>query len=408
MMLFEVDQFRSIKMQRVELAPITVLYGPNGSGKSSLLYALLVMKNVLLNMESQSGDFFNLGFVNLGDRRSVIHDHNVKEVIYLETETTSFGCRVMYRMQFARGRGVSIDIQVLDGDSSVSAHVEYRSPFTSFESQQEKVTFKGSDLMIAWEGTRGHVVVDSSSQDSREDVNNARLLETIINEPMEFVREMCIAPLQMAFSRGELTFTTTDFSLNSTLFFSEDQVGTLLATRNFLQTPVSHYLEDITNRTLRVFSPPGDLNYSIHVADQNTGLETELVNDGYGVNRAAWLLALALHDETKWMCIEEPETHLHPTSIRQLVKTFVNVMHNEDKRFLFTTHSEVFALATLSEVARGNLKPDEVAFYLTRKEGKETKFERQEINKHGQIEGGLTSFMEGELEDLAVLFGETN
>lgn len=108
------------------------------------------------------------------------------------------------------------------------------------------------------------------------------------------------------------------------------------------------------------------------------------------------------------MCIEEPETHLHPTSIRKLVKTFVNIMHNENKRFLFTTHSEAFALAILSEVARGHLKPDDVAFYLTSKDGKETKFERQEINKHGQVEGGLTSFMEGELEDLAVLYGETS
>ncbi len=409
MMLFEVDQFRSIKMQRVELAPITVLYGPNGSGKSSLIYSLLVMKNVFLNMERQSGDFFDLGFVDLGDRRSVIHDHNVKEVIYLETETTSFGYRVMLTMQFARRTGVGISVQVFDGDNLISARVRFKSPYKSLKSLQKlEVTFKGSNLKITSEGLMGRIEVETPSQDSGEDVKNARLLQEIINEPIDLIREMCIAPLQMAFSRGALTFTTTDFSLNSTLYFSEDQVGTLLATRNFLQTPVSHYLEDITNRTLRVFSPPGDLNYSIHVADQNTGLETELVNDGYGVNRAAWLLALALHDETKWMCIEEPETHLHPTSIRELVKTFVNVMRNEDKRFLFTTHSEVFALAILSEVARGHLKPDDVAFYLTSKEGKETKFERQEINKHGQIEGGLTSFMEGELEDLAVLFGETN
>ena len=134
-------------------------------------------------------------------------------------------------------------------------------------------------------------------------------------------------------------------SLYSTLYFSEDAVGTLLATRRYLQSPVSNHLEEITNRTLRVFSPPGDPSFSINVEDRSTGLETELVNDGYGVNRVAWLLALALHDETKWMCIEEPETHLHPTAIRQLVKTFVKIMRNEDKRFLFTTHSEVFALA---------------------------------------------------------------
>ena len=133
-------------------------------------------------------------------------------------------------------------------------------------------------------------------------------------------------------------------------------------------------------------------------------LETELVNDGYGVNRAAWLLALALHDETKWMCIEEPETHLHPSAVRKLARTFVEIMRNEDKRFLLTTHSEVLVLALLSEVARGNLLPNEVAFYLTTKEGKETKYERQEVNELGQVEGGLSSFMEGEMEDIAAFF----
>ena len=51
MMKLDIKNFRSIKDQSVELAPITVLYGPNGSGKSSLLYSLLVMKNVILNLE---------------------------------------------------------------------------------------------------------------------------------------------------------------------------------------------------------------------------------------------------------------------------------------------------------------------------------------------------------------------
>ncbi len=88
--------------------------------------------------------------------------------------------------------------------------------------------------------------------------------------------------------------------------------------------------------------------------------------------------------------------------------TFVDIIHNEEKRFLLTTHSESLVLALLSEVARGNLQPDEVAFYLTSKDGKETKFERQEVNEHGQVEGGLSSFMEGELEDVATFFERAN
>ena len=73
----DIKNFRSIKDQSVELAPITVLYGPNGSGKSSLLYSLLVMKNVLSSiMESQSSDFFNFGFANLGNFNAVISNHD--------------------------------------------------------------------------------------------------------------------------------------------------------------------------------------------------------------------------------------------------------------------------------------------------------------------------------------------
>ena len=80
MMKLDIKNFRSIKDQSVELAPITVLYGPNGSGKSSLLYSLLIMKNVILNLERQTGDFFNLDFVDLGNFRAVVHNHQVQEV----------------------------------------------------------------------------------------------------------------------------------------------------------------------------------------------------------------------------------------------------------------------------------------------------------------------------------------
>ena len=402
MMKLDIKNFRSIKDQSVELAPITVLYGPNGSGKSSLLYSLLVLKNLVMCFDSKPSSLFNLGFVDLGDFRAVVHGHKVRDEILFRISTTEDGYPVTWEVSIDNPT-VEFGLRIAGdrGEQDIYSHRHWSDPpFDLKGTSSSQAAFEGWHLDVQWNGVYAEVK-------NPEFCEITDKLITILNAPVQLVRSIAIAPLQMAFSRGELSVATEGSSLYSTLYFSEDVVGTLLATRRYLQLPVSKYLEEITNRTLRVFSPPGDPNFSINVADQNTGLETELVNDGYGVNRAAWLLALTLHDETKWMCIEEPETHLHPTAIRELVKTFVNVMRNEDKRFLFTTHSEVFALAILSEVARGNLKPDDVAFYLTSKEGKESKFERQEINKHGQIDGGLTSFMEGELEDLAVLFGET-
>ena len=415
-MKLDIKNFRSIRDQSVELAPITVLYGPNGSGKSSLLYSLLVMKNIILNLEKKKGDFFNLEFANLGDFGAVVHKHRIEDYVMFEISASRTvllkGKEELFPVKLRvviNKADVEISLLLSDMKNSISYNPTMRTmaPYETLVGYKRKdQEFRGSEFDFHWEGIEAHVHIVEFSSPGR--LESAKAFDELANSLIDLVRSINIAPLQMAFSRGEFTATTNGSSLRSTLYFSEAVVGTLLATRRYLQTPVSKYLETITNRILRVFSPPGDPNFSINVEDRSTGLETELVNDGYGVNRATWLLSLALHDETKIMCIEEPETHLHPSSIRELAKTLVELMRSEDKRFLLTTHSEVFALAILSEVARGHLKPDDVAFYLTTKDGKETKFERQEINKHGQIEGGLTSFIEGELEDLAVLYGETN
>ena len=53
-MNLEIKNFRSVKEQKIELAPITLVYGANGAGKSSLLYALLTLKNIILNPNQDS------------------------------------------------------------------------------------------------------------------------------------------------------------------------------------------------------------------------------------------------------------------------------------------------------------------------------------------------------------------
>jgi predicted ATPase len=68
-----------------------------------------------------------------------------------------------------------------------------------------------------------------------------------------------------------------------------------------------------------------------------------------------------------------------------------------------STHSEAFVLALLSLIAEGKLRSKQVAFYFVQKEGKQAIFERQVVHDNGQIEGGLTSFIGGEVEDLKSL-----
>ena len=113
-----------------------------------------------------------------------------------------------------------------------------------------------------------------------------------------------------------------------------------------------------------------------------------------------------MHSDAGIVCIEEPEIHLHPAAIRRLARALANIVReNGDKRLIISTHSEQFVMSLLALVAEGIHSPDDLAMYLVTKEGKESKFQRQQVNENGQIEGGFASFIEGELEDMKAFLG---
>lgn len=400
-MKLDIKNFRSIKDQSVELAPITVLYGPNGSGKSSLLYSLLVMKNVILNSNRNISSFFDLGFVNLGGFEALVHDHHPGREIWFQIEArVTNSNNAKWGVQLGRQGGaflLSMDIGQQTDFLSFELPVSF--PYRLDNNTQHKVNLTDQSVNIIWDGIIAHLEsVDSSVPKNQ----SARDLATILNAPAEILRKTGAVPLQRGFSHDSFSVAPV-----SPLLIEEDEMASLLAHDKYLESRVSRYLERITGRELRAHFRPGTSIFTLDLTERSTGVATEIVNDGFGVNQITWLLARTLHGETTWICVEEPETHLHPSSVRKLARVFVEIMHEEGKRFLLTTHSETLVLALLTEVTRGNLQSDEVVFYLTTKEGKETKFERQEVNELGQIEGGLTSFMEGELEDVAAFFGRT-
>ena len=402
MVKLDIKNFRSIKDQSVELAPITVLYGPNGSGKSSLLYALLAMKNIVLNPNSRTSNFFDYGFVNLGSFDAIVHDHHPDREIWLQIEVGRYNLKPKWSVQFGKQDGrflFSLD-DGYRGVEKLSFELPVSFPYRLDNNTQHTVNLNEKDVNIIWDGINARLETDETSE-FYNDV--AQDFAVNFNSPVELLRNTGAVPLQRGFSHASYAIVPVSPS-----FITEDEMASLLVHDKYLVSRVSRYLELIMGRELRVNVRPGTSVFSLDVTERSTGVATEIVNDGFGVNQVAWLLARTLHTGTSLMCVEEPETHLHATAIRKLAKTFVKIMREEDKRFILTTHSEVLALAFLSEVARGHLKSDEVAFYLTTKEGKETKIERQEINKDGQIEGGLTSFIEGELEDLAVFYGQSS
>jgi predicted ATPase len=82
------------------------------------------------------------------------------------------------------------------------------------------------------------------------------------------------------------------------------------------------------------------------------------------------------------------------------------IVKEESKQIILVTHSETLVSSLLVAIKEKIIRPGDVKLYLTKKDKKATVFSEQKVNHKGQVEGGLTSFVEGELEDLRIMLGE--
>ena len=167
---------------------------------------------------------------------------------------------------------------------------------------------------------------------------------------------------------------------------------------------ISKALEEIANKSFRIHPIQGIPLSRFLIQEKGSNQEILITNEGFGINQVVYMFAKLYLKGKKIILIEEPEIHLHPSIIRKLAKIMCKIVEEENKQIILTTHSEVFVSSLLSAIRRKDISHKKVKFYLVEKEKGETIFKEQECDERGRIKGGLSSFMEGELEDLKAFF----
>lgn len=386
----KISNLRSIENAEVEVAPLTVLYGPTASGKSSLLYALIVLKNFIINPNQQSDGFFNLGFMNLGGFDNCVFNQDKERLIDIRFSVDDGEYGISLNKSSA---DISLNSEIIRMNAKVSIPYALNQ---SFASTIKMTKDKEEEYNVNWNGILSSV---SPKQPTAETQQNAAEISQTLNQIPEYIKKIDIAPHKRGFFKPN--YSPTQIGPNPT---SEDEVSTIIINDPNLAPKISVDLENILNRDFRTYTPPGTATVFFQSTDKSSRTPAYLVNEGFGVNQIVYILAKIHRPEIKTILIEEPEVHLHPSMIRALVKTLCSIIKEEKKQILLTTHSEVFVSSILAAVRRKDITSQDAKCYLVKKERKSTRFEEQKINDNGQIEGGLSSFVEGELEDLKIFF----
>ena len=396
-MQLHIKNFRSIENLDIDLAPITLLYGHNGTGKSSALYAPLTLKNIVTNPDQPVHDFFAYGFADLGTFEDVIFDHDMNRA--LELGISLAPCpylddgngKVDYRISCSSGDKGSFQVTLHDETSS-TMKVDVTFPYAGGSRPTVQVSKR-----LFWNG------ISAASDSLSPETFSGNLTDEIesLNLPSETLKKVDFVPLgrgffQPSYTLQEVSFWATD----------ENDMSSLIAEDRHTRHKIAFHLERILNRHFQIDNEIGERTFFMSSVDKKSGVNASLVNDGFGVNQLVYMLAKVLNPDAAIICIEEPEIHLHPTAIRLLARELNDIVNKEsNKRLLVSTHSEEFIRSFLTLVVEGKRSPEDLAVYHVTKEGKASNFQRKHVNEKGQIEDGLRSFIEGELEDLKVFLG---
>jgi energy-coupling factor transporter ATP-binding protein EcfA2 len=387
----EIRNFRSVRRQRVRLAPLTVVYGPNGSGKSSLVYSLVVFRNLVLNPNRPVASLFSLGAVSLGAYEDVVYNHKIDERIGFGVKLSRGGATLVYDVDLGANE-VRFRLRA-EGKVNLELRVDAPMPYPLNQQARGAFSVDGSGFEVSWNGVTAQLVRAVADPKLNE---KAQEIVGLLNSPVSELQKTDFALVARGFTKPQYDGSVPVGSLVVT----EDELASLLARDIYFQGKVSVYLERIFGREFRCYSPPGTSLVHLLTVDKQTGLTVKLVNEGFGVNQTVWVLAKLLRDDARIVCVEEPEIHLHPRALSRLARVVADVVRRSSKRVVLVTHSEPLLISLLGSVARGELSPSDIMIYLAEVKRGETVFTPQEVNEKGQVRGGLASFIEAELEDI--------
>lgn len=380
-----VQNFRSIEKCDVDFAPITIFFGPPSAGKSTLFYALLVLRNFIINPNQALDGLFNLGFQNLGGFEACVFNHNLSKTLAV---TAHFEEGRSYGVHFRKA-----DADIIQGNELLEMTAKVAIPYGANQSFPFTHTDEGEEFTINWNGFASTVSAKSTTPELQ--ARAVRFAEGL-NSPVEAIKRVDVCPHRRGFfkpsySPAPLTPTPT----------SEDEVATLIINDPNSPPRISINTVEIFDRDFRTYTPPGTATTYLQTTEQKgSRIPGYLVNDGFGVNQIVYMLAKIHRPEAATILIEEPEIHLHPTVIRKFARVITHLAADEEKQLIFTTHSEQFMLSILACVKEGLLKPENLRCYHVARERKQTTFNNEPVSRDGQISGGLSSFMEGELQDI--------
>lgn len=399
-----IDGFKSLKNVSIQIKLITVLIGLNSSGKSSVLQALEVLKQTTKAEPQPSQLRVSGDLINLGSFMDVVFQKEEANEIFFELEgqidqflKPPFGRETRYSYSFSCDKRDVKHQKCKITSGTIQLEGEYK---RERNPQRISIPYHDGQLLFDFTNVVGLPFRWAGSGGNVEDLDYdslTRILDVVQRDFRGFfmvpaIRGVSSPSYPLDVKPSEDLMDVTNLNTQAIKFSS-----TVVYNSPAMERKINKWISRITGIAIRARTVP-DKQAAIEAHGK---MDVNIINEGFGSNQLVHLFAqIATAPPQSLIGIEEPEVHLHPKAQSELAKVLIEIASEEKKNLILTTHSEHILYRLLMEVAKGNLKPENLVIYhfkLTEEgitEAKELSFD-----KKGRLDKGIPDFLESDLEE---------
>lgn len=404
--------YRAFRFLSINIPKLTVLVGPNNSGKSAFTSFLNLLSQTTQSLNSEVPLLLNGSNEDLGTYKDIVYKNDIRSKISAriewlsnikQEEKSAIDLGYKYRTQRREIILDSFKFENLIGQKVIQGNYTKDSEKLTInyfgkelkpsERSEFMNSFRFMHFLPQFIGFRQHVFRKKIKEIMSEDVFfDSQFIVNRLHDylsDIEFIGPIRTEPKRSYLFSGEAYKSigrtgdkAPDIFANDTLKRGKRKIG--------LRENVSRWLKKLDVASdINIFQL-SDRHYEIKVRHPKTNEFENLADVGYGICQILPILVAGFNVEPKlskkgMLIVQQPEIHLHPRAQAELGDFFVEILNNYEQ-CIIETHSEHLLLRIQSNIAAGNLSPNDVAvYYFYPKTENQKEAKRLNLNDQGHF-----------------------
>lgn len=432
----------------IDFGRLTLLTGANSSGKSSIIYSVLG--------SLQSGEFpfqfsTNGKYVNMGDFKEIVHDHNRKEKIKLGftfKNGSVHSIETIWEEDLDNNLPKLFELKAVSDYFSVSVSKKgkkYSVDYTYDAAKDPQFELMSSEMFRKLFANLNEVIesakVESKTKGGKktetkktlstylEDINTSQDIKGLLLDEVPLfdkkIEEKGVFKLKQLFEIISKVFSEYDDKINFISSFRLhpertylEQTKSKIKINNFgdgyldqiiiWETKNKQKFNQLIN-TLKELKLLESIKskrleggrYEISVQIKKGGIDTSLSDVGFGISQFLPIIVADLQlPKNSTLFIAQPEIHLHP-SVQSLFGDYLtNQIKTTSKSYVIETHSEYLLNRVRLAIVKGELNSEDVEIIFVDNQSKDNVIHKISFSKKGQILNAPENFFKTYMMDV--------